>query len=215
MKLLIADDHNLAREGLALILQASLPDCHTVWQSSNWAETWDILCENQPDVALLDLFMPGAHVWQDELRALHEHTPGLPICIFSSESDPDTIRLVMELGVRGFVHKSATSVELLGALQQVLMGKIYYPRQLSQHPSSSRIGFPKPVAQSSLYPLTSRQTQILGLIARGGSNRQIADSLKLTENTVKRHVYNLCKTLHVASRVEALHVARRHGLLPS
>ncbi len=206
MRLLLADDHALFSVGLAMILDTIIFPSSEVVQVRSWTEASSFIKNDNFDLILVDLFMPGKSNWKDELAGVVAAAKSTPVCVISSSSSQDNVRAVFELGAQGFLHKSVHPDKMRDALTKVLSGKIYFPKRLDM-PSTVGGSIPK-------YSLvTARQQEILFLLAEGKSNQQIADMLNLQESTVKRHVYNICKILEVKNRGEAVHVARQMGLL--
>lgn len=206
MRVLLADDHALFSVGLAMILDTViLPACEVV-QVRSWTEAASRIRNDNFDLVLVDLFMPGKGSWKDELAEIVLITKDTPVCVISSSSSQDNVHTVFELGAQGFLHKSVHPEKMKDALLKVLDGKIFFPKRIDM-PSTVRGSVPK-------YSLvTARQQEILFLLAEGKGNQSIADTLNLQESTVKRHVYNICKLLEVRNRGEAVHVARQMGLL--
>lgn len=189
-----------------MILDTIIFPSSEVVQARSWTEAGSFIGNDNFDLILVDLFMPGKGSWKDELAEIVVATKDTPVCVISSSSSQDNVRTVFELGAQGFLHKSVHPNRMRDALTQVLNGKIYFPKRLDM-PSTIGGSMPK-------YSLvTARQQEILFLLAEGKGNQQIADMLSLQESTVKRHVYNICKLLEVKNRGEAVHVARQMGLL--
>jgi DNA-binding NarL/FixJ family response regulator len=188
-----------------MILKALLPQA-ALYQASAWSETHSILIQHAVDLALVDLSMPGQHAWQDELPALCQQYPATKFCVLSATTTPDVIQAAFQLGIKGYITKLSDIDDMQTALTQVMAGKMYFPPQLWAMPASL------PINGSS--PLTRRQQGIVSLLARGNSNKQIGSTLGISENTVKRHVYNLFQVLNVSNRVEAIETSRRKGLIP-
>lgn len=181
------------------------PACEVV-QVRSWTEAASRIRNDNFDLVLVDLFMPGKGSWKDELAEIVLITKDTPVCVISSSSSQDNVHTVFELGAQGFLHKSVHPEKMKDALLKVLDGKIFFPKRIDM-PSTVRGSVPK-------YSLvTARQQEILFLLAEGKGNQSIADTLNLQESTVKRHVYNICKLLEVRNRGEAVHVARQMGLL--
>ncbi|MEO8163935.1 MAG: response regulator transcription factor [Betaproteobacteria bacterium] len=206
MKILHADDHSLFREGLGFFLK--LLDSGVVpLEAGNFQATLDKLALEWPvDLLLLDLEMPGMS-GLDGFHAIHKRYPQLPIAIVSGVSDMRLVRSLIDGGARGYIPKLASSERLMDALRRILRGEIYLPEELFV-PGSS----PGSHADKTS-PLTSRQHQILVLLAEGMPNKRIADSLGVTEGTIKQHLKDLFRRLGAANRTQAVRAARRLGLL--
>ena len=208
MKILHADDHPMFREGLRFFLQL-LDTQVTVLEASNVKATLDKLALEWPvDLLLLDLQMPGMGELEGFL-AIRKSYPALPVVIVSGIRDPQMIRTLLDAGARGYIPKFAGSEQLLDALRRVLGGEVYLPDAVFLPPSLSSSDNGESV------PLTSRQLQILPLLAEGMPNKRIADVLGLTEGTVKQHLKDLFRRLNASNRTQAVREARRLGLLPT
>ncbi len=204
VKILVADDHALFREGLRHVL-AQLDDAVEVVEAGDCEQT---LCrvEAHPDLALvlLDLDMPGPDGFA-ALDTLTRRHSALPIVVLSASRERADMRRALESGALGFIPKSATAPVMLSALRLVLAGGVYVPPELMQGPG----GVPK----GRSVELTPRQLDVLALVIEGKPNKLIADELGLTLATVKAHVTAVLKSLHVSNRTQAARAAERLGLL--
>ncbi len=206
MKILHADDHSMFREALGFFLR--LLDAQVVpLEASNLQSTLDKLALESPvELLLLDLEMPGMNGLEG-FYTIRRRYPDLPIAIVSGVNDARIIRALLDGGARGYIPKLARSEQLMDALRRILQGEIYLPDALFIPASRS------PADDDKASPLTSRQQEILPLLAEGMPNKQIADSLGVTEGTVKQHLKELFKRLGARNRTQAVKVARRMGLL--
>jgi DNA-binding NarL/FixJ family response regulator len=215
MKILVADDHALFREGLVHVL-ASMADDVTVIQASDFAEALRLAAEEEGfDLALIDLSMPGMEPYEG-LRALRQQAPDLPIVVVSALDDRHHILKSIDSGARGFIPKSLGSRVLVGALGLVLAGGVYLPPAVIGRDGLDDADSPA----ASLSPsradirLTPRQRDVLVLLTKGLSNKEIARRLHLAEGTVKLHLAAILKTLDVTNRVQAAVKAAALGLVP-
>jgi len=207
MKILHADDHSMFREGLRFFLKLLDPQV-VVLEASNIQAALDKLALEGPvDLLVLDLPMPGMSEL-DGFFAVRRRHPNLPIVIVSGVNDPRTIRALLDGGARGYIPKLASSEQLMEGLRRVLRGEVYLPDALF-------IPDPETTASSGAEsgPLTSRQLQILPLLAEGMPNKRIAEALGVTEGTVKQHLKDLFRRLNARNRTQAVKEARRSGLL--
>ncbi|MBV8066499.1 MAG: response regulator transcription factor [Candidatus Eremiobacteraeota bacterium] len=191
MKVLIADDHPLFREAMKHVLNAAVEgaECTEV-------ATFDELLAATPgddrfDLILLDLQMPGGR-WPEELFALRRRAPATPTVVVSSLEDPATVRRVVDSGAAGYIPKSASKTAMEEAVRQVLGG------ESSFLPIGDR-----PAEDERMESLTTRQLSVLGELALGKSNKQIADALCVEEITVKTHVTAIFRKLGVRNRLQA------------
>jgi DNA-binding NarL/FixJ family response regulator len=201
MKILVCDDHALFREGLELILGQLDPAAEL--DSVGDAETAlaRVARGDGPDLVLLDLQLPGMGGLA-ALEALRRDRPDVPVVVLSASESPSHARAALELGASGFIPKSARGSVLLSALRLVLSGGVYVPPLVMD-------GVTDPTKAPAL---TERQLEVLRLLARGLTNREIADVLKISEGTVKSHVKHLYEALDVTNRTEAAMRMRELGL---
>ena len=201
MKVLLADDHPLFREGIRHILAQLDPaitmvEAHTVREALELIEGHDDI-----ELILLDLNMPGADGF-DGFQRIWCANPTLPIVILSASEEPRDIETAMELGAAGYIPKSSTSRTMLSALNLVLEGGTYSPRIAV----GQRRG-----GESVERALSKRQRQVLKLMADGLSNKAIAEQLFISEATVKGHVSTIFQTLEVDNRVQAINKGKASG----
>lgn len=212
LKLLVVEDHALVREGLVQTLHQLEGDVD-VHQASDCESARALLDAHEFDLVLLDLGLPGV----DGLSCLNlfrRHYPATPIVIVSAYDDALTIGRALKGGASGFVPKAYSGDRLLAALREVLDGRIFTPEQIM--PVNVGAELPRPPVGRAARPvdfgLTDRQTEVLALMVRGKSNRDIAESLDLSEGTVKVHITAIFKALGVASRTQALVAVTRYKL---
>jgi len=213
LKFLIVEDHALVREGLVRVLHQLGNEVSVVEAASGDAALSALDRDDDLDLVLLDLALPGMDGFAC-LELVRQRHPSLPVAILSAYDDPPTVNRVLSNGAAGFIPKAYTGEELIRAIRQVLAGHIFRPDGSAE----PMLGDEKPVLSNSagVSPeecgLTERQGQVLGLMAKGKSNRDIAQQLGLSEGTVKIHVTGVFKALGVSSRTQALVMARRYGI---
>ncbi|NLN20130.1 MAG: response regulator transcription factor [Firmicutes bacterium] len=212
IRLLIVDDHPLFRRGVRLYLDV-IADIQVVGEASNGEEALGLLEQNPVDVVLLDLQMPGMDGIEVTRRILagNERTR---VLILTSFGGWDRVYAALKSGAAGYVLKDAEPEELVAAVRAVAAGGSYLSEQataqLLDH-LDMRSGA-EPVRDQPVEPLSQREREVLQLIARGQSNREIAEHLFLSETTVKTHVTNILQKLNVKSRTQAALYAMRHQL---
>lgn len=215
MKILIADDHGLFREGLRLVLQQLEADLQVV-EASDFPQAMSV-AEAEPDLRaiLLDLAMPGMP-WQEGLANLRARIPDVPVVILSASEDRPLVMQAVKLGAAGFIPKSSNSRIMLGALRLVLSGGVYLPPALLEPASSGEggTGGGRGGNGTASALLTPRQREVLALVGEGKSNKEIARLLDLSEGTVKLHVTAILKALKVNNRTRAVVAASQLGLTP-
>jgi DNA-binding NarL/FixJ family response regulator len=213
LKLLVVEDHALVREGLVRLLAQVEPGTQ-VFESADFESALNVLDnEDEFDLLLLDLALPGIDGFSG-LDILRRRYPAMPVVVVSAFDDAPTITRVLNLGASGFIPKAFSGETLLAAVRDVLAGNIFRPS--SQPRSQLDDMTPVPPAKTGVRPneigLTDRQGQVLGLMVRGMSNRDIAEQLGLSEGTVKIHATAVFKTLGVNSRTQALVAVARYGI---
>lgn len=213
MKLILADDHTLFRNGLALLLRAHFTDCE-IWEGDGLeAALAEAQAHPDADVALLDLNMPGMDGAQSIRRFVELH-PWLPLIILTGADGQQQIQDVLAAGASGFIPKSSTPAVMLSAIQLVLSGGTYVPPQvLSGAPAAAPSRAASNVRERAQTQLTDRQKQVLSLLAAGKPNKTICRELNIEEGTAKAHIATIFRVLDVANRTEAASVARELGLL--
>lgn len=213
LKLLVVEDHALVREGLVRLL-GQLEDNVTVLESADFESALNLLDnDGEFDLVLLDLALPGIDGFAG-LDILRRRYPAMPVAVVSAFDDTPTITRVLNLGASGFIPKAFSGEALLSAIREVLAGNIFRPT--GQQGARLDDATPVPPSRISVRPdevgLTERQAQVLALMVRGLSNRDIADQLDLSEGTVKIHATAVFKALGVSSRTQALVAVARYGI---
>lgn len=206
LKILIADDHQIVRRGLRMTIDAE-KDMQVIAEAADGADVLALVEQYRPDVVLLDLQMPkqdGAST----LRQLRPAFPNLPILILTSFSDDAHIFAALRAGASGFLLKEMGGDELVEAIRGAAKGR----PQL--HPDIARKLMARaPMPEDPFESLTERERDILKLLGRGRSNKEIALALTLTELTVKGYVSDLLAKLGVNDRTQAALMAARYGLV--
>lgn len=210
MKILIADDHALFREGMRFSLE-NLGDAVTLFEADNFQDAL-AAAESNPDLALvlMDLNMPGS-MGPLSVQAFHARFPGISVVVISGSDQRDDIEQVLNFGAMGFISKKSTAKSLLHALRMVLDGEVYIPPQMLQQAVPNVQDKGRGGANDKR--LTKRQMEVLLHLSKGLTNKSIANVMGLSEGTVKIHLASIFQILGASNRVEALQIAARHGLL--
>lgn len=214
MKILIADDHALFRDGLSMQLEKLQSDS-VVFQAGSFSQALKILAdEKKLDLIIVDLDMPDMD-WEAGLAAIRQNSGGARYVIISASENPRDIRKSLEGGASGYIPKRTDPKILAGALQLVLDGGIYLPPSVLE-PNPALSGSEKKSATISVSGgknLTPRQLQVLGFVAQGMSNKQIAYEIGVSEATVKLHINALLRSVGATNRTQALIMAQKMGLI--
>ncbi|RMG58818.1 MAG: DNA-binding response regulator [Gammaproteobacteria bacterium] len=216
MKLLIIDDHPLFLEGIGLVLRQLGGDFETIEVDSAPAGLQKL--EEQPDIALVlvDISMPGMSGF-DFIEELEQRQITTPVAILSATTNLYDVKKAIEMGALGFIPKASDKEEMRHALETIFSGEVYIPPGIEDQLEALMAADdtdPEAVLRSRARQLgiTRRQLQVLQLLAKGYTNRRIAEELNLTERTVKAHVSALFSLLNVGNRTECVLEADRLGL---
>jgi len=208
IRILIADDHSVVREGLRALIDTEA-GMELVGEAADGVEAVSLARELQPDVILLDLIMPRM-TGIEAIGEIRDEDPDARVLILTSFAEDEKVYAAIKAGALGYLLKDASPRELLQAIRDV------YRRQLSIHPSIAHKLMRELQRSSDLPltedPLTTREVEVLRLIAQGLANQEIADRLVISERTVRTHVSNILGKLHLANRTQAALYALREGL---
>lgn len=205
MRIVIADDHPIFRSGLAIIVGELCDDARIIEVGDAPAPMAELA--PQPDLVIVDLFFPGFD-YSRHLPELRRRLPLTPLVVVSMLNDSAEIDAIMAFGVNGFVSKAVSPTEVGPALNDVMQGDIVV--RTSDDGSAHR----PPTTTHGLDSLSPRQLEILRMLRRGLSNKEIARELDLSPYTVRTHVSALLRALGVATRSAASAVAASRGLPP-
>lgn len=201
IRILIAEDHFVARAGLAAVLNAQ-PDMTVVAEAADGREAVDLFDRHRPDLALLDMRMPELS-GSETAAAIRAKHPEARLIVLTTFGGSEDIRRSLAAGVRGYLTKEVLREELLTAVRTVHRGDTYLPSGVSESLH----------AQEGHEPLSPRELEVLRLIVAGLGNKQIAYSLDIAEPTAKSHVKSILAKLGVADRTQATTEAIRRGIV--
>ena len=210
IRILIADDHAVVRSGLRALLLAD-PEIEVVGEAKDGSETLELAGTLHPDVVLLDVTMPPENGIKTAKRLKAAH-PEIVLLFLTMHEDEALLHEALRAGAAGYVTKRAEESEILQAIHAVIHGDIYV------HPAMTRALLHRPVTTEHRrgvpeVSLTRRELDVLRLLAKGNTNRQIAGLLDLSMRTVENHRANLMGKLGLESRVELVSYAEEHNLL--
>jgi DNA-binding NarL/FixJ family response regulator len=209
-RVLVADDHAVFRYGMRAML-ANAQGLEVVAEAATGEEAVEKAAEVRPDIVLMDIQMPGMHGIEATRRIVQEN-PKLRVVVVTMFGDDDSVFLAMRAGASGYVLKGADAEEVMKVLRAVADGEAHFGPEIARR----IMGFfssPKPAPASEAFPeLTSREVEVLGLIAQGLRNQEIASRLYVSQKTVRNHVSNIFLKLQVADRAQAIVRAREAGL---
>jgi DNA-binding NarL/FixJ family response regulator len=210
-RILLADDHAVVRHGLRMVLEAQ-PDLDVVAEAGDGIEAVARGLEDDVDLAVIDITMPrmtGLHA----ARELHRRRPGLRILMLSMHENERYLYEALKAGASGYVLKTVADRDLVEAVRAAMRGeKFLYPGGMTPliEDFLRRARQDLPVRED---PLTPREQEVVKLVAEGYTNKQIAETLVISEKTVERHRANILEKLGMRDRVELTRYAIRHGLI--
>ncbi len=200
IKILLVDDHIILRMGLATAANGE-PDMEVVGEAENGNEALEAYRKTQPDVVVLDLRMPEKG-GIETIKILRRDHPNVRILVFSNYASGDEVLQSFQEGAMGFVIKDMPLEKLLEGIRKVNTGEQYMPAEVSAKVST------RVVSQ-----LSPRELEVLTLVARGLSNKEIANELHLVEGTIKVHLTNILSKLGVSDRTQAILAAVKRGII--
>ena len=209
VRLLVADDHPVLREGLVAALNTQ-PDFEVIGEAGNGTEAVESVVRLKPDVVLLDLEMPEMD-GVEALRRMQEHNAEVRVIVFTAFDTDERILAAVQAGARGYILKGVPRDQIFDAVRVVHLGEsLLQPvvatkllRQMSQNAESAN--------QST--PVTPRELEVLGLLVQGLQNKEIANRLQIAERTVKFHVGSILSKLNAGNRTEAATIAIQRRLI--
>ncbi|HEY4694218.1 MAG TPA: response regulator transcription factor [Bellilinea sp.] len=210
IRIIIADDHGILRAGLKSLLGAD-PNLEVVGEANNGLDTLRLVKELKPNIALMDIGMPG-NEGLDATRQLIRDFPETRVIMLTMHEDGALLQETLRAGASGYIIKRAVEAELIDAIYAVNRGIIYI------HPSLMPLLVARPVKGdvakvSDPDTLTEREKEILTLIVQGYTNREMGDTLNISVRTVETHRSNIMEKLNLHSRVDLVRYAKEHKLI--
>ena len=213
VRVLLADDQRIVREGLATLL-GLLDGVEVVGVAGDGDEAVQLATELRPDVVLMDLRMPRCDGVEATRRLRAEH-PDINVLVLTTYADDRSVLDALRAGARGYLTKDAGAAEIQQALQHIAQGQAAIDPAVQHHVLEALIKGPGPGEETSDYlpdGLTAREAEVLRLMAQGLSNAQIAERLFVNPSTVKTHINHLFAKTGVRDRAQAVTYAYQHGL---
>jgi DNA-binding NarL/FixJ family response regulator len=204
IRLIVVDDHPVVRDGLKGML-ASQPDLEVAGEAANGEEAVALAGRLHPDVVLMDLRMPVLD-GVTATRRIREQWPRMPVLVLTTyDADSDIMRAV-EAGAKGYILKDAPREELFRAIRLVAQGQPYLAPSVATRLMSR-------VRTQGAETMSAREVEVLSLVSRGASNKEIARHLRLSEATIKSHLLHIFAKLGVNDRTQAVTLAVRRGII--
>ena len=202
IRVLIADDHPVVREGLAAILRSE-PDIQVIAEATDGVQACVMYDQHLPDVVILDLRMPRKDGLQVVTELMSSRRPKPRIIVMTTYETEEDVRRALEAGARAYLVKGAPPEQIIETVRRVAGGEALVPA-----------GIASVLTQSLSHPdLSPRESQVLRQMAAGDSNKEIGQKLNITEHTVKAHVKAILLKLSAVGRTEAIAIAMKRGLL--
>jgi DNA-binding NarL/FixJ family response regulator len=216
VKVLVADDHPLFRRGIITVL-ANQENLHIVGEAADGLEAIKKAEEVVPDVILMDLNMPHCS-GLEATQALQTKIPQVNILVLTVSENEADLFAAMKFGATGYILKNTEPEELIQAIFHIAQGGVIISplmaTKLITEFKDLGTGVERKPAQEAEANLSPREDEVLRLISQGATNKEIADSLFISENTVKTHLRNIMDKLHLANRSQAAAYAVKKGLAP-
>lgn len=210
MRILICDDQTITSDGLELMLNLE-QDMDVVGIAPNGADAVEMATELQPDIVLMDLKMPIMN-GIEATRRIHQQFPNMPILVLTTYDDDEWVFDAIRAGAKGYLLKDTPRIDLVKAVRGTAQGKSFVDPEVAGkllNQVAGQTALPDSALTAKLSP---REVEILGLIAQGATNQDIAAQLFLSEGTVRNYVSSIFAKLEVADRTQAAVIALRHGL---
>jgi two-component system, NarL family, response regulator len=203
IRVLIADDHPIVREGLAAILRSE-KDIKIVAEAVDGEEACKLYDQHSPDVVILDLRMPKKDGLQVVTELMSSRRPRPRIIVMTTYETEEDVRRALRAGAKSYLVKGALSEQILETVRRVAEGEAAVPPKIASK-----------LTESLARPdLSARELQVLSQISAGSSNKEIGQQLSITEHTVKAHVKSILSKLDAMGRTEAIAIATKRGIIP-
>ncbi|MBA3974323.1 MAG: DNA-binding response regulator [Candidatus Solibacter sp.] len=206
IRILLADDHTLFRQGIRQLISAE-SDMEVIGEASNGSDAVERAAELKPDLVLMDIGMPGLSSFE-ATRQIKKNRPETKVLVLTMYDDEDYLVEGMEVGANGYVLKDSPSQQLVSAIRDVQRGGSYLsPRMLSQLVDDFRSRIKSATRLPRFATLTTREREVLKLLAEGNSVKEIACDLNLSVKTVEAHKFNLMRKLDIHNKAQLVQYA--------
>ena len=214
LRIFLIDDHNLFRSGVKALLVRQ-PDFEVVGEAADGLEGLKRAKQLKPDVVLLDLNMPGIS-GREAVKMLVEELPQTQVLMLTVSEDAEDLMDTLKSGARGYLLKNIDADYLVDAIRRAARGEAVMSPQMTSklvrglQAGGAEVVLPQAAEKDKVSP---REREVLALLARGASNKEMARELQLAESTIKIHVQNILRKLNLTSRVQAAVYAVEHGIV--
>jgi DNA-binding NarL/FixJ family response regulator len=209
VRVVLIDDHPVLREGLAMFLQHQ-EDVECVGQAADQATATELVLRERPDIAVVDLAL-GAEDGLELVRSMRNLSPQTKTLVLTMHDEREYVRAAVLAGAQGYVLKRGSARDVIDAIRRVMEGENYLDPSLGDQPFESYLVAPS--SEQRLAVLTPRERQVLELVARGVTHREIAEQLGIGKKSVDTYRARLYQKLGINSRAELVEVAIKHGVL--
>lgn len=201
IRILVADDHNVVRQGLVALIK-TVPDMTVIAEAADGLQAVELFRQHRPDVTIMDLRLPGIN-GVEAITQIRRDFPAARILVLTTFDGDENIFRALQAGARGYLLKDMFGDELMEAIRGVHAGRTRIPAPIAQR-LAERMGGPS---------LTNRELEVLKLIVAGKSNRDIGTELTISEATVKTHINSILSKLGVSDRTQAATTALQRGIV--
>lgn len=210
IRVLLVDDHPLMREAIAMAIEDE-SDMQVIGEAANGVDAIERVRELKPDVTIMDLALPRKS-GLEAIAEIHAHDPHARILALTSSTEDEMVLKAVQAGVMGYLMKDSQHDELLLCIRQIATGNSFFPPHIARKLANSVRGARPIQSATPVEPLTERELDVLRLIGEAASNRQIAQTLSVSEGTVRTHVHNILSKLGLENRNQAILYAIREGI---
>jgi len=207
IRILLADDHAVVRSGLRRLLEQR-PGFEVVAEAETGEEAYQVFNEHRPDVAVMDLSMPGMG-GLEAIRRILLRDPAARLLVFSMHENAAFASQALKAGARGYVTKTGASDELVTAIQEVARGKVYISKEIAQKIAMQTLSG----GEDPMRELSTREFEVFRLIAEGRNSEEIGEMLKISQKTVANYQTLIKQKLNVTTSVELIRLAIRQGVI--
>lgn len=211
IRLMIVDDHAIVRQGLIKLIEM-ISDFKVVAEGSNGREAIDLVKTHRPDIVLMDLNMPDMD-GIEACRRIKECDTGAKVIALTVCEEIDRITEALAAGAKGYILKNTDLESLARIIRGVHEGKAYMDPAVATGLIDRYTSFARQAEVRDVSPLSERETEVLSLVSKGKTNREIAEELFISEKTVKNHVTSILRKLDVSDRTEACVVAMKRNII--
>jgi two-component system invasion response regulator UvrY len=207
IRILLADDHAVVRSGLRRLLEQR-PGFEVVAEAETGEEAYQVFNEHRPDVAVMDLSMPGMG-GLEAIRRILLRDPAARLLVFSMHENAAFASQALKAGARGYVTKTGASDELVTAIQEIARGKVYISKEIAQKIAMQTLSG----GEDPMRELSTREFEVFRLIAEGRNSEEIGEMLKISQKTVANYQTLIKQKLNVTTSVELIRLAIRQGVI--